>query len=80
MRTIIWEHPVCVCGIVIHGPFEAYDFMSSRRPHRARWPRVKGPQFAKAQMMMLAAMDGRVAIEEAKACFHLALKEAHLTR
>jgi hypothetical protein len=31
-------------------------------------------------MMMLAAMDGRVAIEEAKACFHLALKEAHLTR
>ncbi|CAN7681619.1 DUF982 domain-containing protein [Neorhizobium sp. LjRoot104] len=54
--------------------------MTSRAGHRLRWPRVKGSQFAKAQTAMLAAMDGRVSIEEARACFGLALKEAQLTR
>lgn len=80
MRTIIWEPPVFVCGMAIHGPFEAYDFMASRTGHDVRWPKVKGSQFAKAQTAMLAAMDGRVSIEDARACFGLALKEAQLTQ
>ncbi|WP_105440457.1 DUF982 domain-containing protein [Neorhizobium sp. T25_13] len=79
MRTIIWDPPVFICGIVIHGPFEAYDFMASRTNQNVRWPAVKGLQFAKAQTAVLAAMDGRGSIEDARACFSLALKEAQLT-
>lgn len=79
MRTIIWELPVFVCGVAIRGPFEAYDFMTSRTGGKVRWPAVKGLQFAKAQTAMLAAMDDRGSIEDARACFSLALKEAQLT-
>ncbi len=80
MRTIIWAPRVFACGTVIRGPFEAYDFMTSRSGQNVRWPAVKGSQFAKAQLAMLAAMDDRLSIEDARACFGLALKEAQLAQ
>ncbi|CAN7706021.1 DUF982 domain-containing protein [Neorhizobium tomejilense] len=79
MRTVFWDPPFFACGIVIRGPFEAYGFMNSRDGQNVCWPVVKGSQFAKAQLAMLAAMDGRLSIEDARACFGLALKEAQIT-
>uniref|UniRef100_UPI0031018753 DUF982 domain-containing protein n=1 Tax=Neorhizobium sp. EC2-8 TaxID=3129230 RepID=UPI0031018753 len=54
--------------------------MTSRSGQNVRWPAVKGSQFAKAQLAMLAAMDDRLSIEDARACFGLALKEAQLAQ
>ncbi|MDO1584401.1 DUF982 domain-containing protein [Rhizobium oryzicola] len=67
-----WRDPVKVGTFAVTGPKEALDFLDHR------WPRIKGPRFVQAHHTCLAAHDGRVAPEEARACFEEALHEAQI--
>ena len=72
MTTLFWDRPVRVGEIMIMGPLNAYDFMTSS------WPLLKDSHFIAASEAILAALDGRGSPDLARERFEMALASAEL--
>ncbi|KAA9386909.1 DUF982 domain-containing protein [Neorhizobium galegae] len=73
MAAKMWDSPVCVGDDLIFGPFQAHQFLKSRRKHHL------DPSLAAAEAAIRAALDGRVTVDEARERFQAALNSAKLS-
>jgi len=72
MLTGPWSKPVRIGNNSINSPLQAHGFMMRR------WPNAKSLRFAEAQLAILAALDGRHSLEEARVRFVAAIRDAKL--
>lgn len=72
MLTEHWSTPVRIGDSSINSPLQAHGFMMRE------WPNTKYLTFAEAHLAILAALDGRQSIEEARTRFVTAVLDAEL--
>lgn len=72
MKSIYWDKPVRIGGVMVFGPLAAQQFMSSA------WPIKKDSGFGFASSAILAALKGRGSPDFAREQFEKALLSADL--